>query len=303
MNTKLIKINSLDLSYQTRYGLTDETVEEYAQHMSDGKVFPAVTVFDLGDNLALVDGYHRIAAITRIGGDEVKAVVTPGTREDALRASVKANSEHGQRRTNLDKRRALEVAWENRDILFDKMLGQDEDGKPNGLPSSRQLAAITGVSHEFAHHFIEKTMVSTVDTPDGRARCPNATDATAVTSEHLEERNAKVRALLKKSQDRFGMPIPEKILSAFLSTEPKKIRKELKTMRKLCEQRIFGGDIAFVSLGQAFLTKFDNLINDITHWTPHCVCRACRGEGCNRCSNHGFQTKAQYERNPPELKA
>lgn len=297
MNTKLIKINSLDLSFQTRYGLTDETVEEYAELMSDGKVFPPVAVIDLGDNLALVDGYHRIAAITRIGGDEVEAVVTPGTREDALRASVKANSEHGQRRTNLDKRRALEVAWENRDILFDKMLGQDDNGKPNGLPSSRQLAAITGVSQRACVDFIKEYSVSKLLTPTPEL------DATSVTSEHLEERNETVRALLKKSQDRFGMPIPEKILSAFLSTEPKKIRKELKAMRKLCEQRIFGGDIAFVSLGQAFLTKFDNLINDITHWTPHCVCRACRGEGCNRCSNHGFQTKAQYERNPPELKA
>lgn len=297
MNTKLIKINSLDLSFQTRYGLTDETVEEYAELMSDGKVFPPVAVIDLGDNLALVDGYHRIAAITRNGGDEVEAVVTPGTREDALRASVKANSEHGQRRTNLDKRRALEVAWENRDILFDKMLGQDDNGKPNGLPSSRQLAAITGVSQRACVDFIKEYSVSKLLTPTPEL------DATSVTSEHLEERNETVRALLKKSQDRFGMPIPEKILSAFLSTEPKKIRKELKAMRKLCEQRIFGGDIAFVSLGQAFLTKFDNLINDITHWTPHCVCRACRGEGCNRCSNHGFQTKAQYERNPPELKA
>ena len=33
------------------------------------------------------------------------------------------------------------------------------------------------------------------------------------------------------------------------------------------------------------------------------VCRSCRGEGCYRCSDHGFQTKSQYERNPPELKA
>ena len=131
-----IKINSLDLSFQTRFGLNDETVSEYASLMLDGKTFPPVEVYDISGVLSLVDGYHRIAAITRNGGDEIEANVIPGTRADALRAAVKANCEHGQRRSNADKRRALEVAWENRAVLFAEMRGEDENGKPNGLPSS-----------------------------------------------------------------------------------------------------------------------------------------------------------------------
>ena len=182
-----IKISTLDLSYQTRFGLNDETVAEYAELMKDGTVFPPVDVYDISGALSLVDGYHRIAAVVRNGGDEIEANVIPGTRVDALRAAVKANSEHGQRRSNADKRRALEVAWENRDILFEKMMGQDENHMRNNLPSSRQLAAITGVSHDFANRFISKAMVSSDDTPSP------ADDATKVTSEHLEERNADGR--------------------------------------------------------------------------------------------------------------
>ena len=155
-----------------------------------------VDVYDISGVLSLVDGYHRIAAVVRNGGDEIEANVIPGTRVDALRAAVKANSEHGQRRSNADKRRALEVAWENRDILFEKMMGENENHMRNNLPSSRQLAAITGVSHDFANRFISKAMVSSDDTSSP------ADDATKVTSEHLEERIVDVRALLKKQKDR-----------------------------------------------------------------------------------------------------
>ena len=267
-----IKISTLDLSFQTRFGLSDETVAEYAELMKDGTVFPPVDVYDISGVLSLVDGYHRIAAVIRNGGDEIDANVIPGTRADALRAAVRANCEHGQRRSNADKRRALEVAWENRDILFDKMLGQDENSMRNNLPSSRQLAAITGVSQEFARRFIANEGVTTNVTPSPEA------DATKVTSAHLEERNADVRALLKKQKDRFGTAIPEKLLHAFLSTEPKKVAKQLKALRKMSEQRIFSGDLAFVGLGQQFLINLDNAIRNLKFWTPFCVCRGCRGE-------------------------
>ena len=292
-----IKISTLDLSFQTRFGLSDETVAEYAELMKDGTVFPPVDVYDISGVLSLVDGYHRIAAVIRNGGDEIDANVIPGTRADALRAAVRANCEHGQRRSNADKRRALEVAWENRDILFDKMLGENENHMRNNLPSSRQLAAITGVSIFLAHDFIEKRGVLESNTP-----APED-DATKVTSAHLEERNADVRALLKKQKDRFGTAIPEKLLHAFLSTEPKKVAKQLKALRKMSEQRIFSGDLAFVGLGQQFLINLDNAIRNLKFWTPFCVCRGCRGEGCYRCSNHGFQSRSQYDMNPAELKA
>ena len=42
-----IKINTLDLSFQTRFGLNDETVAEYAELLQDGVIFPPVEVYDI----------------------------------------------------------------------------------------------------------------------------------------------------------------------------------------------------------------------------------------------------------------
>ena len=198
---------------------------------------------------------------------------------------------------------------------------EGENGKPNGGRGSRQLAEVTGVSFRTCATFIAESGVCNLHrgalgdaapgtgggtvggTGGGTVGGGTVLDATTVTSEHLEERNADVRALLKKQKDRFGMPIPEKVLAAFLTTEPKKVAKQLKQIRKFCEKKIFGGDLAFLGLGQQFLIKLDNALGDLKHWTPYCVCRGCHGTGCYRCSDHGFQTKSQYERNPPELKA
>ena len=40
------------------------------------------------------------------------------------------------------------------------MKGEDENGKPNGLPSSRQLAEVTGVSQRTCVNFMNETGVS-----------------------------------------------------------------------------------------------------------------------------------------------
>ncbi|MCQ2391570.1 MAG: hypothetical protein MJ240_09115, partial [Kiritimatiellae bacterium] len=58
------------------------------------------------------------AAARRNGATEVDAVVVNASRADALRAALKANAVHGLRRTNADKRHAMEMVWESRAALF-----------------------------------------------------------------------------------------------------------------------------------------------------------------------------------------
>jgi len=60
---------------------------------------------------------------------------------------------------------ALQIAEENRDILFPEPNGQDENSKPNGLPSSRQLAEICGVSQPHAAEFVKNLGGVNVYTP------------------------------------------------------------------------------------------------------------------------------------------
>jgi uncharacterized ParB-like nuclease family protein len=92
---------------QPRAALDTETTREYAEAMSGGAEFPAVTVFYDGEHYWLADGFHRVKAAHQIGREEIAADVRQGSRRDAILHSVGANAQHGLRRTNEDKRRAV----------------------------------------------------------------------------------------------------------------------------------------------------------------------------------------------------
>ena len=300
-----IKISSLNMELQARAKNNDEVIREYAEQMKDGVTFPNVKVFSVkakakgegeqrnsSTQFYLVDGFHRTAATVLNGGETIEADIICGDRAAALTYALKANAEHGLRRSNADKRHALEMAWANRQWLFEGRVKSEEGrGKDDFIPSKRQLAAICGVSSSLAQTFIAEKRVD-----------EKSTDATTATEDHLEERNANVLRNLKDGKDRFEIVIPERILPAFLSTQPKEMLRDIRRLRKELETALGNADIAFAAIGQQTLTDLDNVVADFKFGSPFCVCRACRGEGCGSCSNHGFQTIAQYRRLPREYK-
>lgn len=92
--------------------------------------FPAVTIFHDGRDHWLGDGFHRVAAYRRLLADlavdsaEVPADIRVGTRRDAVLHAAGANASHGLRRSQADKRRAVETLlrddewqqWSDREI-------------------------------------------------------------------------------------------------------------------------------------------------------------------------------------------
>lgn len=119
---------------QARAGLCEETVEEYAAHLKTGASMPRVVVFHDGADHWLADGFHRVAAYLRAGRKVIPADVRQGTRRDAVLHACGANAEHGLRRTNADKRRAVET------LLRDEEWSQ--------WPQA-QIAKTCGVSREY----------------------------------------------------------------------------------------------------------------------------------------------------------
>ncbi len=123
---KLLSIDAItrDEAIQPRATLDPAIVAEYAQAMEDGAAFPPITVFDDGQTKWLADGFHRRAAAKDNGRPEISANVRTGTRRDAILFAVGANTDHGLRRTNEDKRRAVETLlkdkewsdWSDREI-------------------------------------------------------------------------------------------------------------------------------------------------------------------------------------------
>lgn len=93
---------------QSRAAINEATVAEYAEAMADeNTVFPPVVVYFDGRDHWLADGFHRLEAWKRIGRTEIPVDVRQGDRRRAILHSVAANTAHGLRRTNEDKRRAV----------------------------------------------------------------------------------------------------------------------------------------------------------------------------------------------------
>lgn len=115
---------------QMRAGLNDAIVFDYGQTMiaADGwGTFPPAVAYHDGATYWLADGFHRVAAFLESFPDPKKTIpvdVRAGTRRDAVLHAAGANAEHGLRRTNEDKRRAVETllrdeewaAWSSREI-------------------------------------------------------------------------------------------------------------------------------------------------------------------------------------------
>jgi FtsZ-binding cell division protein ZapB len=97
----------VDERLQSRVEISEEAVTDYAHAMEAGAKFPAVTVFFDGVSYYLADGFHRYLASKRAEKVSLACDIVNGTFRDALLFSTKANSKHGMRRTNSDKRKAV----------------------------------------------------------------------------------------------------------------------------------------------------------------------------------------------------
>lgn len=110
LDLNLIRI---DGGTQSRAELNQDTVAEYAEAYKSGAEFPPVTVFFDGKDRWLADGFHRYFGAKTAGLTTILEKIIPGTRQHAFEFSLGANHTHGLKRTNADKRHAVELALNN----------------------------------------------------------------------------------------------------------------------------------------------------------------------------------------------
>jgi len=123
MNLKLNDI-SIDEELQIRNEISDETIAEYYDVLREGGKLPPVVVFYDRSKYYLADGWHRFYAHKNAALATIEADVREGTRRDAQLYALGANNDHGLRRTQADKRKAVVVMlndiewseWSDRDI-------------------------------------------------------------------------------------------------------------------------------------------------------------------------------------------
>ncbi|OBU53829.1 ParB/RepB/Spo0J family partition protein [Stenotrophomonas maltophilia] len=124
----------IDGGTQSRVELNESVVADYAEVIRRSDSLPPVVVFFDGSTHWLADGFHRFHAHRLARAEEIEANVRTGTKRDAVLFSVGANARHGLRRTNEDKRRAVQT------LLDDQEWSQWSD---------RHIAEACGVSHSF----------------------------------------------------------------------------------------------------------------------------------------------------------
>jgi len=108
--SKFLKFSELrrDPALQSRVAMDPELIADYRDAILRGDRLPPVSVVFDRQFYFLVDGWHRCAAQEAAGKFEVEADIVDGKYRDAMLASVGANHRNGARRTNADKRRAVQ---------------------------------------------------------------------------------------------------------------------------------------------------------------------------------------------------
>ncbi len=328
---------------QTRVELNADTVEDYAEAMKARAKFPPVTVFaDTETNtLWLADGFHRVAAAEADGYKVVKADVQSGTFADALKHALGANANHGLRRSNADKQRALEMAWENRRKLF----GEND-------PTAEHLVEVCGISLGMVGRFLAErredltpkrvSSSGRLHTAPTRRTLPPSQAPKSISMRHFPKlgnaknggesgENAQKTANATNSRqitpiapvhpapppqkphaagvmlDRFGVEIPMDIKGAFAAlTVRDEVEAALRKAANLLKGAMEDKDPSVAQFRQADLIDLQNAVRTAKFTRPWCVCRICQGNGrgsCTACHETGFQTQAQYDNNPKEFKA
>ena len=140
MKLKLDQI-IIDQGTQIRVAIDQKTVTEYAEAIMHKEVLPPLTVFSDGIKYYLADGFHRYFAYKNTVTPEVEVEVQKGTLRNAIEYALSANSKHGLKRTNEDKRNAVIIALN--DIEW-------------GMLSPREIAKLCGVSHTYVVTIKEK---------------------------------------------------------------------------------------------------------------------------------------------------
>jgi hypothetical protein len=132
----IVSINDIRTDGGTQYRgyLSDNVVIEYSTAMKEGDEFPPIeTVFD-GQFHWVVDGFHRLAALSRIGVVTAKVTFVDGTLDEAKVLALSSNRFHGLQRDTSTKLKIGMAAIRN-PLLKDK--------------SQYEISKITGLSQPF----------------------------------------------------------------------------------------------------------------------------------------------------------
>jgi hypothetical protein len=305
---------------QTRASMSEDVIAEYTASMVSGAVFPEIECFFDGDKYWLADGFHRLEAAIRKGDKKIKAEIFKGSQLDALRYALKSNINHGLRRTNADKKRAVMVAYENRIALG---LGE--------VPSSRTIADVVGVHHTFSANQLATVATwrdagerkgadgKTYSLPPPRPKKvekqekndvlePETPVSTQIPPPPPPKPPAPPapppRQIVTHTKDSIGNIVPPNLLETWGRRDAvKEASVSVRAVRLAIKKAEDTQDPVWAGINFSnTIMHIDNVLAQVEGAIPYCVCLICQGIGCRACSGVGIMTEFQYKNLPREIK-
>lgn len=143
--TKTLKLTDItvDMDIQPRAkGSSPAVVEEYAEAVKGAAEFPPLVVYQDGDTYWLSEGFTRVAAYHKAGIEKAVCEVREGDRRKAIINACGSNTTHGQRRTNADKRRAVELVLKQYPRWSDRAVADAAAVSHTFVSEVRQVATV-----------------------------------------------------------------------------------------------------------------------------------------------------------------
>ena len=244
----------IDGGTQSRTELNQEVVAEYAEAYRAGVQMPPVMLFFDGAEFWLADGFHRFFGAKAAGLTEIYDERQPGTQRDAVLFSLSANAKHGLRRSNADKRKAVQTlladsewaTWSNNEIakrcgVGDHLVADVKKAltsfSRSGESNSRTYTTKHGTTATMNTANIgakptQQPVTKSEDEPDHQQ--PKVTEIDGL-REHNTEQGETIKELLAENESLAKVFESNDQLAAALA-EAKKCRE----MNRILEERIRG---------------------------------------------------------------
>jgi hypothetical protein len=290
----------LDPRCQARAGISNETVDEYADAYTEGRKLPAIEVFLVVGVPYVVDGFHRFAAQRKLGLTFIASeVVGSGSLDEAAWYATGVNTTNGLRRTNEDKRKAVRLALatpagedaSNRTIaehvgVSDKLVAEVRDQVRKVAPAGRSFDNPDDV----ADLAPPAANVGRIKGKDGKSYPARATTRYVKPETPREQEPDTDDQVRESAPDQESEVELDESTSAALPPERRHFIAGAGEIRQL-RIRIMRA-LPDCGARQAFERGMRDAEGALAGATPE-VCPYCNGKTCTRCNGRGWVARDQ----------
>jgi hypothetical protein len=304
----------LDGETQPRAAIDPETVREYAERMKAGDHFPPVQVCFDGTDHWLSDGFHRLAAGREAGLKTIQADVWEGTRDDALWMSLGANKDHGLRRTNEDKARAVKAALAAKPRLSDGAIAEHVGVSDRMVAKYRaEITPKTSESVERTGRDGRTINTASIGKTPGATPAPAADPPPDPDDIPLDLPGAPADTVPASQgpptaevvTDQVGHAVEGKVADAFRRRhEMQALVLAVMKVRSTVLKAVEAKDPLYTDILPTQLqADCGNVIRQLKAAMPHAACPYCRAAGCKACHGRGWIGELAWNAAPRELKS